>query len=93
MMSPLFHTSTQANRRQTICPGLLSRDVPSSTPAVFSQAMLNSANKMALGVNSFTPNSQKRVTFALSPSLVSPFQPRFDRQSFEEHLKDVQVCL
>ena len=82
-----------------MCPSVLSRDVGLSSSPAFSRAMFAVPKVPATPVASsgFTPVMKKRVTFAGSPVLASPspspFQPRFDRNSFEKHLQEIQVGL
>ena len=72
-------------RRQTVCPGFLSRGVAFTA----SQQSVAPAGPLSALKSEFTPRSQRRVTFASSP-IMSPFLAHFDRGSFEKHL---EVCL
>ena len=72
-------------RRQTVCPGFLSRGVAFTAP----QHCVAPAGPLSALKSEFTPRSQRRVTFASSP-IMSPFLAHFDRGSFEKHL---EVCV
>ena len=72
-------------RRQTVCPGFLSRGAAFTAP----QHCVALAGPLSALKSEFTPRSQRRVTFASSP-IMSPFLAHFDRGSFEKHL---EVCV
>ena len=72
-------------RRQTVCPGFLSRGVAFTAP----QQSVAPAGPLSALKSEFTPRSQRRVTFASSP-IMSPFLAHFDHGSFE---KQLEVCL
>ena len=74
-----------------MCPSVLSRDVGLSSSPAFSRTIFAVPKAPATPVVS--SDMKKRVTFAGSPVLAnpSPFQPRFDRHSFEKHLQELQV--
>ena len=77
-----------------MCPSVLSRDVATLGAPKAAQEMVGELQIQATPASSaFTPPMRKGVTFTGSPVLVSPFQPKFDRQSFEKHLQDLQVSL
>ena len=66
-------SSSQAARRQTVCPGNLARDIrpfPELKPLK-------------------TVRTPRRVTFASSPFPSPTFQSYFNHSSFEQHLDDI----